>query len=117
MRRLGDLLPGVAGQLGLEDELRHSRAMASWQRILGEHVPAAAGASRLLAVQPPTLIVSATSPIVAQELNLRASELLATFAQAPGGSRMLQLRVVIRAHEELGAQGASRPGGRPGEAV
>jgi len=96
MRRLADLLPDLADSLGLEDELRLSRAMASWQRLLAEHVPAASGSSSLLAVRPPSLIVSADSPIVAQELYLRSDELLAAFASAPGGTRLLELRVSLR---------------------
>ena len=61
MRRLGDVLPEVASTLGIEDELRRSRQMAAWQRLVAELVPAAAGGSSLLAVQPPALVVSATS--------------------------------------------------------
>lgn len=96
LRRLAEVLPEVAHSLGLDDELARSRAVASWERIVSEHVPGAAGSSALLAVQPPVLIVSATSSIVGQELRLRAPELLAAFAQAPGGSRLHELRVTGR---------------------
>ncbi len=98
MRRLADLLPDLAGSLGLTEELQLSRAMASWERLLGEHVPAASGSSSLLAIRPPALIVSADSPIVAQELHLRSDELLSAFARAPGGSRLLELRISLRPH-------------------
>jgi predicted nucleic acid-binding Zn ribbon protein len=97
MRRLGDLLPHMATALGLEDELRTARAMASWRRIVAEHVPAASGATELVAVQPATLVVSASAPIVAQELRMRSTELLDAFATAPGGSRTADLRIVVRA--------------------
>ena len=96
MRRVGDLLPGVASELGIDRELKLARQMAGWQRIVAEHVPAAAGSSVLLSVQPPSLVVSAGSPIVAQELRLRQSQLLEAFAQTPEGQRLLELRVVIR---------------------
>lgn len=96
-QRVADLLPELAQSLGLEDELQRSRAMASWARIVEEHVAGAAGASALLAVAAPALVVSATSPIVAQELRYQATELLAAFARAPGGSRLLELRIAIRA--------------------
>ena len=96
MRRLGELLPAMATELGLEDELRLSRAMASWARIVEEHVPPATGLSELVAVQPPVLVVSASAAIVAQELRLRAVQLLQAFAAAPGGSRLMELRVVLR---------------------
>jgi hypothetical protein len=96
MKRLGDVLPAVAAELGIDRELRLARHMAAWQRIVAEHVPAASGSSALLSLQPPTLVVSATSPIVAQELHLRQIELLDAFARAPEGQRLLELRVVIR---------------------
>lgn len=96
MRRLGDLLPEVAGRLGIEQELRRARQMSVWQHLVAELVPAAAGESQLLDVQPPALLVSATSPIVGQELRLRSSDLLAAFARAPDGQRLVELRVVVR---------------------
>ena len=109
MRRLGDVLPSVAAELGIVDELRLARQMALWERIVEERVPAASGTSTLLAVQPPVLVVSAPSPIVAQELRLRQSDLLAAFAQAPEGERMVELRVVIRGPSSTsGASGLRR---------
>ena len=53
VHRLGDLLPGIAAQLGLTEELQGARALASWTRIVEELVPAATGASQLLEVRPP----------------------------------------------------------------
>jgi hypothetical protein len=96
MKRVGDVLPGVAADLGIDRELRRARQMATWQRIVEERVPRATGASTLLSLQPPALVVSATSPIVAQELRLRQTELLDAFAQAPDGQKVIELRVVIR---------------------
>jgi hypothetical protein len=111
MRRLADVLPEVAGALGLDAELRHSRAMASWARIVEEHVPAAAGASSLLSIQPPALVVTAADAMVAQELRLRSSELLPAFERAPGGVHLLELRIVIRPSQPPG-RGGRRGGGR-----
>jgi Dna[CI] antecedent DciA-like protein len=99
MRRIGDLLPTTAASLGLEEELRFARAMAGWERLVAELVPAAAGRTRLLAMHPAELVVSATEGIVAQELHLRSGELLAAFASVPGGARVPDLRVVIRPYE------------------
>ena len=96
MRRLSDVLPTVASQLGLEDQLQQGRAIASWERLVAELVPAAAGATRLLEVRAPVLIVSAADAFVAQELVLRSDELLSAFATAPGGVRLLELRPVIQ---------------------
>jgi predicted nucleic acid-binding Zn ribbon protein len=96
MRRLSDVLPSVASQLGLEQELELGRAYASWERLVGELVPAAAGATQLLEIRPPALIVSASDGFVAQELRLNSDELLRAFAGAPGGTRLLELRPVVR---------------------
>jgi hypothetical protein len=92
---VGDLLPGIASQLGLEEELRAARAISSWGRIVEELVPAAAGATQLLEVRPPRLVVSAADASTGQELRLRSSELLEAFAGAPGGQRLRELHVVV----------------------
>ena len=96
VHRLADLLPGLASRLGLEEELQAARAMASWEHIVSEHVPAATGASRLLEMRPPALVVSAEDAATGQELRLHSAELLEAFAAAPGGVRLLELRVVVR---------------------
>jgi predicted nucleic acid-binding Zn ribbon protein len=96
MERVGDLLPETARHLGLDREYRLARAAGTWEALVGERAPAAAGACRLLAVEDGALIVEADAPIVAQELRLRAPELLASFAAAPGGSRADELRVRVR---------------------
>ena len=48
MVRIGDLMPATARALGLEDELRLSRAIATFDAIVAERVPAAAGACRVI---------------------------------------------------------------------
>jgi len=94
--RVGDVLPEIAATIGIEDELRLARQMTAWQRLVEELLPAASGASQLLSVQPPTLVVSATDNVVGQELRLRQAELLEAFARVPEGARLLELRVVVR---------------------
>jgi hypothetical protein len=96
MQRVGDLIPSAARHLGLEDELRKARAMATWDAIVSERVPGATGACRLLRLEGPTLVVEADEAIVAQELTLRSQELLAAFRAAPGGVPTTDLRVVVR---------------------
>ena len=96
VHRLGDLLPGIASQLGLDEELQAARAISSWSRIVEELVPAAAGATELLEIRPPTLFVSAADASVGQELRLHATELLEAFASAPGGQRLRELHVIVR---------------------
>jgi hypothetical protein len=95
MVRLGDLLPDAARGLGLEDELRLSRAMMTFERLVAERVPAAAGACRVTRIDGFTVVAEADAPIVAQELRLRAPELLAAFAATPAGFGARELRVVV----------------------
>jgi predicted nucleic acid-binding Zn ribbon protein len=91
--RIGDLLPEAARQLGLEEELRLARAIATWDAIVEERVPPAAGACRLVRLEPGAIVVAADEPIVAAELRMRAVELLDAFAAAPGGARVRFLRL------------------------
>ncbi len=96
MERIGELMPEAARRLGLEDELRLARAIATWDALVAERVPEAAGATRLVGLDGPAILVEADHPIVAQELRLRSSELLAAFAAAPGGSPARELRIGVR---------------------
>jgi predicted nucleic acid-binding Zn ribbon protein len=105
--RVGELLPEAARRLGLEDELRLARAIATWDAIVAERVPPAVGACRLEAIEPDVLVVRVDEPIVASELRLRAVELLTAFAAAPGGARARELRL------RIGPGGAQGPGQGP----
>jgi hypothetical protein len=96
MVRIGDLMPATARALGLEDELRLSRAIATFEAIVAERVPAAAGSCRVIQLEGFALDVEADAPIVAQELRLRGPELLAAFSAAPGGVGVRELRVRVR---------------------
>jgi predicted nucleic acid-binding Zn ribbon protein len=91
--RVGDLLPEAARRLGLEDELRLARAIATWDALVAERVPAAVGACRLVRLEPDAVVVEADEPLVAAELRMRALELLAAFGTAPGGRRVRLLRL------------------------
>ncbi len=96
MRRIGDLIPDAARSLGLEDELRLARAIATFEALVAERVPAAAGACRVIRIEGFTIDVEADAPIVAQELRLRTGELVRAFATAPGGIGVSNLRVHVR---------------------
>jgi predicted nucleic acid-binding Zn ribbon protein len=92
--RVGDLLPDAARHLGLAEELRLARAIATWDALVAERVPPAVGACRLVRLEPDALVVAVDEPIVAAELRMRALELLAAFGAAPGGARVRLLRLV-----------------------
>ncbi len=92
--RVGDLLPEAARRLGLDAELRLARAIATWDALIEERVPPAAGGCRLVRLEPDGVVIAADEPIVAAEIRMRAIELLEAFAVAPGGARVRFLRVV-----------------------
>lgn len=96
MSRIGDLMPGAAAHLGLEDELRRARFLATFDAIVAELAPAAHGACRALRVEGETLIVEADAPIVGQEVLLHSDELITAFRRAPGGAQVRQVRVTIK---------------------
>jgi hypothetical protein len=96
MARVGDLIPDAARALGLEDELRLARAIATFEAVVAERVPAAAGACRVLRLEGFAIDVEADAPIVAQELRLRSRELMTAFAATPGGMGIRDLRVHVR---------------------
>ena len=96
MSRIGDLMPSAAAHLGLGDELRRARLLATFDAIVAELAPAAHGACRALRVDGETLLIEADAPIVGQELVLHGSELATAFSRAPGGAPVRQVRVTIR---------------------
>ena len=96
MERIGDLLPAAARALGLDAELQLGRATSTWLAIVAERVPAASGSCRLVAIEADALVVEADHPLVAQEIRLRAAELLEAFRAAPGGFPARGLRVGVR---------------------
>ena len=96
MSRIGDLMPAAAAGLGLEDELRRARFVATFDAIVAELAPAAHGACRALRVEGETLVVEADAPIVGQEILLNGDSLATAFRAAPGGAPVRQVRVVVR---------------------
>lgn len=96
VRRVGDLLPDAARELGLTEQLRWALAGAAWDAVVADRVPGAAGGSRPVRVEGHgTLVVEVVAPVVGQELRIRAEELLEAFGERPGGIRAERLRVVV----------------------
>lgn len=96
MLRIGDLIPDAAAHLGLAEELRRGRALATFDALVAELAPAAHGVCRALRVDGPALVIEADAPIVAQELRLHAVELRDAFRAAPAGAPIDDLRITIR---------------------
>ena len=96
MERIGNLLPDAARHLGLEEELRSSRATATFDRLVAERVPPAHGACRAIGIDGFALVVEADAPIVAQELRLHAAELLAALVTTQAGLGLREIRFRVR---------------------
>jgi hypothetical protein len=96
MRRLSDLLPDAAAALGIEDDLHRARVGAAWERTVAERVPGAVGSSAVVGLEAGGLIVAVDDPVVAQELRLRAPELLEALVRVPGVGNLRGIRIVIR---------------------
>ena len=96
MSRIGDLIPEAATRLGLADELRRGRAVATFDAIVAELAPAAHGACRAIRVDGATLVVEADAPIVAQELRIHALDLRDAFRAAPAGGMIEEISITIR---------------------
>ena len=96
MSRIGELMPHAAARLGLQDELRRARFVATFDAIVAELAPAAHGACRAIKVDGETLVIEADAPIVGQELLLHGDDLASAFRIAPQGANVTQVRVLIR---------------------
>jgi len=96
MSRIGTLIPDAAARLGLADELRRARLLATFDAIVAERAPAAHGACRALRIEGETLVVEVDAPIVGQELLLHGEQLTSAFRTAPGAAPVRQLRVAVR---------------------
>ncbi len=93
--KLGDLLPAAARDLGLDDELLLAQTMTAWTRLVDERLPGASGACRLVSLDRGVATVVTSEQIVAQEIRLRAIELLGELRSSVGAS-VRELRVVVR---------------------
>lgn len=95
MQKLGELLPDTARRLGLDEPLELAAAMTAWQRLVDDRVPQASGSCRLVSLAQGVAGIEADAPIVAQEVRLRAPELLAAL-RAEVRIPIRQLRVTLR---------------------
>ena len=95
MERVADLLPRIAREHGLEEQLDQARAAVAWDRIVADRVPAAVGACRLVDLRQDVATIEIDMPIVAQEIRLRTPELLAALREAVR-TPVRQLRLTTR---------------------
>lgn len=96
MRRIGDLLPGLTGALGLSPELRAAERLIAWERVVAAVVPAAATETTLVGDAPDRVVVAVPDAALGQEIRLHAPMLLAAWAAEPLGGTRATLEVVVR---------------------
>lgn len=84
MRPIAESLRGLLASLGLSEPVARAAAVAAWPAVARDCIGVEADRTRALRVDDGTLVVSVPSPILAQELRLRAEELVAELgARAP----------------------------------
>jgi len=89
MQRLGDLLPGVLRELGLERELQGWRAVEAWAGAVG---PAIARHARAVAYQDGALLVEVEGSAWRYELGFLERDLVGRVNQQLGSTIVKRLR-------------------------
>ncbi len=89
---LGDLLRRNARNLGIEPAVHLVEIRRAWEGVVG---PALARASRVASFRSGVLVVSATHPLVAQEIKMRRRAILSALPTLSGAAPA-RLQVVIR---------------------
>jgi len=89
--RVGQLLPRVLGQLGLDETWNSAQAVEAWRRVVGDRL---AGYARATSLQDGRLVVEAESPVWMQEIRFHRVRILKRLEEeCPGVVRELQLRL------------------------
>jgi predicted nucleic acid-binding Zn ribbon protein len=89
-----DVLRKTARTLGIEPAMHLAEARQAWAEVTGA---ALAAVTEPRALRGGTLVVAAAYPHAAQEVRLRAEEILAALRRRVAGSNLHTIRVVIRA--------------------
>lgn len=90
--RIGELLPGVLGELGLGETLRASDVLGAWQSVVGEKL---AGYARAKAFQAGILTVEAISPVWLQEIRFHQVRIRKSLDERCGPGVVRELRLVL----------------------
>lgn len=90
--RIGDLLPGVLGELGLAETLRATDVLAAWRSAVGEKL---AGYARAKAFQGGILTVEAISPVWLAEIRFHQVRIRKSLDERCGPGVVRELRLVL----------------------
>jgi predicted nucleic acid-binding Zn ribbon protein len=90
--RVGQLLPHVLGEFGLDETLRAAQAIEAWRRVVGDRL---AGYGRAVSLRDGRLFVEAESPVWLQEIRFHQVRILKRLEAECGAGivRELQLRL------------------------
>ena len=92
MQRLGELLPGVLRELGLERELQGWRAVEAWAEAVG---PAIARRARAVAYHDGALTVEVEGSAWRHELGYLERDLVRRVNERLGGALVKRLRFTL----------------------
>jgi predicted nucleic acid-binding Zn ribbon protein len=90
--RIGDLLPGVLGELGLEGTLRAADVLQAWRLVVGEKL---AGFARATTFQDGILTVEAVSPVWLSEIRFHQVRIRKSLDERCGAGVVRELRLVL----------------------
>lgn len=96
MRSLADALRATLTALGIRRDVARAAAVAAWPEVMRETIGPAGERTRALRVDGDTLVVAVSSPVLAQELRLRAGEVLAALALKAPDAEVRDMRFVPR---------------------
>jgi hypothetical protein len=105
MRSIGEALPRALRSLGISRRTREAQAIYLWPQVIGAHL---ARESHALKLTGGTLLVTASSSALAQQLHLERMMLIERLNQAIGASAVRE----IRFRQEGSASAASGGSGR-----
>lgn len=96
MRPIADALRRTLRSLGIGGAVARAGAIEAWPDAARACIGDAAARTRALRVEGSTLVVTVTSPVLAQELRLRGNDLLAELAQRSPDAGVTAVRFVPR---------------------
>jgi len=89
---VGDLLPGVLGDLGLAEGLRAHRAVDAWRGVVGERL---AACLRAVSIHNGVLLVETESSVWMHEIQFHKARILKRLEEECGEGIVRDLRCVL----------------------
>jgi hypothetical protein len=96
MRPLADAISGTLAALGISRRVARAAAVRAWPEVARSCLGADGARTRALRVEGDTLVVTVASPVLAQELRLRAEEIGAELRRLAPDAGVRAVRYVPR---------------------